>query len=162
MAIKALPTVSNVLYLQDLVPGIAALEGDCAKEELAYVIVRQGTESDSIAIERMSSERQIVWTDKDVREVRDSRMREQWAMQVFRCMCDAGNITGQDDKAVFEFSGGAIHERFVDGTFGDFLKAYGALNPIVTRALRYAVWEMNPDWDLRTPEEGLEGEQANS
>ena len=83
-------------------------------------------------------------------------------MQVFRCMCDAGNIFGPDGEPLCKFSGGKMHARYVEGTFGEFLKRFGAQDPLVTRALRYAVWGMNPDWDLRQPEgEGPRG-QKNS
>ncbi len=162
MAIKALPTVSDVIYLQDLVPQIELLEGECPNEEKAYVIVRQATEADSMAIDQMSSERRVVWSENEVQEIRDSRMREVWAMQVFRCMCDAGNIFGPDGEPLCKFSSGKMHARYVEGTFRDFLKSFGAQSPLVTRALRYAAWEMNPDWDLRQPEGEGPKDQTNS
>lgn len=161
MAIQALPTVSKVMYLQDLVPELAALEGDCAQDELAYAIVRQGTEADSRVIAQMSAQRRVVWKESEVQELRDANMRDEWAMEVFRCLCEAGNIIDPLGKPIFEFEGGPMHEKHITGTFNEFLERFGLLHPLVTKALRYAVWELNPDWDLRPPPGGP-GEQTNS
>lgn len=162
MAIRALPVISEPIYLQDL-PGdtgkeIKQLEGKCPRDEQAWVIVRQATESDSLKCSNLVSKRRVEWSDDGRVEEWDDSPLELYAMQVYCCLADAGNIwadTG-NAKPLFRFKDGPDY-RMLEMGYGAFRKAYGSLLLPVTRALRAAVLKLNLDWDW-TRKRDQEGE----
>lgn len=159
MAIKALPTLSDKVLLRDISDEVALLEGECSDDDAAYVIVRQATESDHRQIAQMYSKRKVRWgADDSVEEVRDTNMRDEWAWQCFLCLCEAGNLFAADGSAIFSFTDGPMYERRVEGKFSVFLKRYGVLQSAVTKAMRYAIWDLNPLWDIR-PRPAKEGSE---
>lgn len=151
MAITALPVVSDRIFLRDLLLEVAALEGECKADKRAYSIARQCTEGDHRQVAQMYSERRVRWTEDSIEEVRDANLRDEWAWHVFLCTCDVGNVYGNDKKPIFKFTSGPIDLRRIDMPFDEFLVRFGMLNTSVARALRYAVWSMNPEWDQRRP-----------
>lgn len=147
MAIKALPIISEPLYLTDLSKQIEEMEKDCPQDERAWVIVRQATEQDNNRRSALRSQVTLRWQDDGTaEEVRDVNMREMWAMEVYLCLCDVGNIFDADDKPLFEFADAGPYRK-CKGGFDDFKKAYGSLASPVTAALRQAVYKVNSDWD---------------
>ena len=175
MAIKAMPIVSQQVYLSDLLNGVypdtnhgktckgmskevAELEGDCPKDELAWVVVRQATEQDNMRRAGRVAKRTVQWAGDEVSETRDDNLREQWAYQVWLCLCDTGNISDRDGKPVFQFKDAGKGYTQLDMGFKNFLDAYGSLPSAVTSAMRRAVLNINPDWDwvMETDESGEE------
>jgi len=175
MAIKAMPIVSDQVYLSDLLSeyptdeggeltpraqvyrvasdNVAKLEGDCPKDEMAWVIVRQATEQDNMRRADRVAKRTVSWRGEDVSETRDDNLREQWAFEVWLCLCDAGNLLTRDSKPLFRFKGSGNGYQQLDMSFKNFLTAYGSLPSAVTTAMRRAVLDTNPDWDWLVGEE---------
>lgn len=175
MAIKAMPIVSGQVYLSDLLSeyptdeegeltnrakvyksvsdAVAKLEGDCPKDEAAWVIVRQATEQDNIRRADRVANRTVRWAGEDVSETRDDNMREQWAFEVWMCLCDTGNLLTRSGQPLFRFKESTHGYRQLDMNFADFLTAYGSLPSVVTTAMRRAVLDTNPDWDWLAGEE---------
>lgn len=149
MAIKALPIISGPIYLQDLNQEVKQLEGEeCPRDEQAWVIVRQATELDNQRRSSLVSKRRVEWNDDGRVEEWDDNPLEVFATEVYCCLVDAGNIWEDDSgtKSLFKFKDGPDYQKLSMG-YGDFRKAYGKLPLPVTRAIRAAVLEMNPDWD---------------
>jgi len=161
MAITALPVVSDQKFLRDLLPEVAELEGECKKDERAYSIARQATEGDHHQVAQMYAERRVRWSEDMIEEVRQANLREEWAWHVYLCTCDVGNVFGSDKLPIFVFTSGPVGLRRIDLPFGEFLERFGMLNVSVARALRYAVWDMNPEWDQRPvkPQQQKKGEE---
>lgn len=150
MAIRAVPIISDRIFLREISDEVAKLEGDCKKDERAWVIVRQATEADNRERSARYSSSTLMWTDDGVQENRTDNVRERWAHEVFLVLCDAGNILDAKGGPLFKF-----HKRgdfnAVDGGFQDFLDSYGRLNSVVATAILRAVYSSNPDWDWMNP-----------
>lgn len=147
MAIKALPIVSQPIYLAELSDEVKEMEGDCPKDERAWVIVRQATEADNTQRAALRSEVTVRWQkDGTAEEIRDVNLREMWAMEIYLTLCDAGNILDADDKPLFKFVDTGPYGKVKHG-FADFKKAYGSLASPVTASIRRAVYKINSDWD---------------
>jgi len=149
--LKALPTVSKRIFLRDMLPEVADMEGKCKEDERAYCIVRQATEGDLHQIAQIYSRRQVRWEDDSVEEIRNTNLRDEWAWQAYLCLCETGNLFRADGSPAFEYTEGSMHTRRIDGAFDEFLKVYGSFDPAVTRAIRLAIWDFNPTWDARPP-----------
>lgn len=148
MSVKALPIVSGSIYLADLSQEVKKLEGDCPPDERAFVVVRQATEADTQRISDLYATRTTRWKEDAVEEQRDINPRLEWVWQAFMTLCDAGNILDAQGKPLFKFEDTGPYHK-VSGGFNDFRKAHGSLNSAVTEAIRYAVWGINPQWDMR-------------
>ncbi len=162
MALKALPTQIDRIRLQDLVPLLIDMEGkDCPDKEKAWASVRQATEADMRRVGGLYSVRTVRYAGPIAEETTDVNAMDEWRLQVFLCLTGVGNIVGPDDKPLFKFKRGGNYDE-LDMTLEEFEAAYGGLHPFVTRALRYAVWEANPIWDLRaTGPETEEGDEED-
>jgi len=176
MAIKAMPIVSDRVFLSDLLGGadpatstgqvkaaisrqVAVLEGDCSPDERAWVIVRQATEADNMRRSGRVAKRTVKWGDGgDVEETRDDNLREQWAYEIYLCLCETGNIANYNGEPLFKFKDAGGYQK-VAGGFEQFLKAYGSLPSAVTAAIRRAVLDANSDWDWLALGETSEGEE---
>lgn len=168
MAINTVPTVSGPLYLSTVSASVAKLEGKCAKDQRAWVSVRQATEQEVMSLEaripdtryeHMEYKEGGVQVRKTV-ETREEAMRERFAYQVYCTLVDAGNIfsDAQNTRPLFTFRDAGDYQKF-NGTFEDFLKAWGKLHPLVSMAIRDCVYDHNPQWDWRPLfRDGPEGE----
>lgn len=159
MAIKAVPVVSGPIYLADVSPAVARLEGDAPDSERAWISVRQATEQDAMKLEDALPDTTVEFIDAvdDVgrpirREVqkRSDKVRDRFAMQVYLTLCDAGNIWADEDETqpLFKFRKGTNYSRYAGG-FQEFLQAFGQLPSVVTIAMRDIVYDHNPMWDWR-------------
>ena len=147
MAIKALPIISKPIYLGELSDEVKEMEGSCPKDKRAWVIVRQATEADNTQRAALRSEVTVRWQeDGTAEEIRDVNLRELWAMEVYLCLCDAGNILDADDKPLFKFVDTGPYGKVKHG-FAEFKEAYGVLASPVTATIRRAVYTLNSDWD---------------
>jgi len=158
MALKALPTQSDKLFLQNLVPELGPMEGDCGEDNKAWASARQSTEADQRRVSQIYSARTFRYLGPITEETTDANALDEWALHVFLCLTDAGNLLNADGDPLFRFKRGDNY-GVLDMTFAEFQTAFGALHPLITRALRYAVWEINPLWDLRAVPEKKEEEK---
>ena len=162
--IKAKPIISGQMYLSDLLNGehpddvrtkaiqqisdqVAEIEGACLPDERAWVMVRQATEADNMRRAGRVSKRTVRWSGSDVEEVRNDNLREQWALETYMCLTDAGNLESANGDPLFVFKEAGLGYPSLDMTFSEFLAAYGSLPSDVTSAIRRAVLIVNPDWD---------------
>lgn len=146
MAIKAMPVISEEIYLQDMSEDVKELEGDCPRDEQAWVMVRQATESDNLRHEQQIATVELVHEGGKTHEKRRSSIREEWAFESFLTLHAVGNIEGPDGNPLFEFKDMGPYNR-VKGTFEKFKQTYGLLPGSVARAIIKAVYTVNPDWD---------------
>lgn len=156
MAIMTVPVVSEPVYLSDISPVVAKLEKKCPKAERAWVQVRQATEQDSMMLESSIPDTRYEYLDevgpngRPIRktiETRDERVRDRFAMQVWLCLCGAGNIDTPTGP-LFKFRDAGDYHKF-DGDFNGFLKVWGLLQSSVAMAIRDVVYNHNPHWDWR-------------
>jgi len=149
MAIRAIPTISEPIYLQDISTEVKEMEGhDCPREEQAWVIVRQGTEADNCQRAAMRSKYTLRWqNDGSAEEERDVNQRELWTLEVYMTLCGAGGIFSDEEctKPLFEFEKGKSFDK-ITLDFAKFKGVYGTLPSIVTTAILRAVYSLNPDW----------------
>lgn len=160
MAIKTAPIFKTV-YLGELDPRVAELEGDCLQEERAWVKVRQATEADNMEISALTSKQKLTYTKSGATEQeQDFNPREIRAMEVFKCLVDIGNIFADDEGKVplFKFESHGSYSK-VAGGFQRFKEAYGSLPAVVTAAMLRAVYSVNPGWDWLT-ERNIKCEQC--
>lgn len=139
MAIKTMPLFKQ-LYLGDLDPRIAKLEGDCDQSERAWVRIKQATEADNMELSDYNSKN------------RTSNPRDWRAMEVYVTLCDAGNIDEYDKKGdlvgpLFKFKDAGPYTKF-DGPFSKFKDQYAKLPSIVSAVMTQAVYAVNIDWDV--------------
>ncbi len=146
MAIKAKPIISEEIYLQDLSEEVKELEGDCPRDEQAWVMIRQATEADNLRHEREISTVELTHEGGVTKETRYSSISNDRAFEIYLTLHDAGNITGADGQPLFEFKDTGPYNR-VKGTFDKFKDDYGLLPGDVTRAMCKAVYLINPKWD---------------
>jgi len=156
MAITTVPVVSEPIYLSDKSSAVAKLEGKSPKAEKAWVRVRQATEQDSMMLEESLPDTRYEYFDetgpngRPIRktiETRNERVRDRFAMQVWLCLCDAGNINTPSGP-LFKFKDAGDYQKY-DGNFDSFLKVWGQLPPSVAVAIRDVVYDYNPHWDWR-------------
>jgi hypothetical protein len=159
MAITTVSVISNQIYLGDVSPAVSRLEKNSKPTDRAWIQVRQATEQDAMILEASLPETRIEYVDEidpitrqPVRraiETRDDRVRNRFAMQVWLCLVDAGNINdGDSGDPLFSFKDGVNYSSF-DGGFQDFLQRFGQLPPVVTITMRDIVYDHNPQWDWR-------------
>lgn len=142
MAIKAAPVTSPKVFLGDLSPAVAVLEGDCPEKDRAWVIIRQATEGDVRVIQDYGAETRTVFSDDRTEQIQHVNQADVRAKQVHLTLSDAGNIVNAQDEPLFRFDSGRLAMDF-----NEFQTAYGTLHPDVTRAMLLAVRDMNPIWD---------------
>lgn len=159
MALKALPIQSDQLFLQNLVPLLGPMEGDCGEDEKAWATARQATEADNRRVSQLYSARTVRYVGPVAEETTDVNALDEWALQVFLCLTGVGNVTDAAGESLFNFKRGDNYD-VLDMTLVEFQEAYGSLHPLITRALRYVVWEINPIWDLRPTETPDEAEEV--
>lgn len=159
MTITATPIISEEIYLQDMSDDVKDLEGDCPRDEQAWVMVRQATESDNLRHEQQVATVELTHEGGKTYEKRQSNIRQEWAFETFLALHAAGNIEGPDGGPLFEFKDTGPYNR-VKGTFEKFKETYGLLPGPVARAIIRAVYTINSDWDWLgisyTPEEDEE------
>jgi hypothetical protein len=144
MAIKTTPVLSKPIYLGDLSADVKAMEEGDEPDDLAWVVVRQATEADQQRLSGMSSETRTIFSDGGTEQIQDTNPAELRALQVFRCLTDAGNIYDLDGKTpLFRFDKDGVDM----GGFSEFKKAYGRLHPAAAGAIMLAVYKTNPHWD---------------
>jgi len=150
MTIKALPTISDQIYLQDLNEDVKAMEGgDCPRDEQAWVTVRQATESDAQRRASLVAKRRTERSGDKVVEEWTDNVLEVYATEVYSCLVDCGNILDAKDNPLFEFMDATNYQK-VKGGYKKFRASYGDLPLCVTRAMRQAVLQLNPQWDWLT------------
>jgi len=146
MAIKAKPIISEEIYLQDLSEDVKELEGDCPRDEQAWVMIRQATEADNLRHEREVSTVELIHDGGVTKETRFSSISNDRAFEVYLTLHNAGNITGPEGNPLFEFKDTGPYNR-VTGTFDRFKENYGLLPGDVARAMSKAVYLINEKWD---------------
>jgi hypothetical protein len=147
MDLDALATVSDRIYLADIHPGFAKLEGEVANpQDRAWVIVTQATEEDHRRRADLTARREASYTLDEEGRLRSAAeavtenvytriMFEAWAT-----LKDAGNLE-RKGKPVFA----ALPAKSIK--LSEFEKVWGGLLPVVAEAIHAAVRSMNPDWD---------------
>lgn len=154
MALKITPIISEPIYLRDLDDDFKELEGDCQRDEQVFVIIRQATEADVRRITQLVSRREIKYGKDGTRsEIFDDDMSELRAMQLYTTLCDVSGLTDASDAPLFRFKQGKDYAQLAMG-FSDFQVIYGRLPTTVVKAFNLAVWEGNPNWDMRDPPKG--------
>ncbi len=162
MSIKALPVLSEPIYLRDISDDVKKLEGKCSPAERAWVMVRQGTEADNLQRAAMRSQYTLRWqVDGSAEELRDVNQRQLWTMEVYMTLTDAGNLWADDaeKEPLFEFENkGSYSGTSYD--YEEFENRYGLLPSIVTTAILRAVYSLNPDWSWMAPLEKTKGSKS--
>jgi hypothetical protein len=146
MAIHTAPVISDKIYLGDLSAEVKQMEGDCAQEDRAWVIIQQGNEGDNRRISEMNAETRTIWHEEGTEQVQRVNRAAVRALQVFLTLADAGNIFADAGGKIplFKFAGGKVAQQRQE-----FEKAYGSLHPAVSRSIILAVYRVNPMWDWR-------------
>lgn len=150
MAIHAVPTISDEIYLQDVSRSIKKMEGsDCPKEECAWVKVRQATEGDQLQVSQHRAEAsELLWLqDGNAMEKRSKGALEERMFRAYLVLTDAGNLFDAKDNPLFTFKEGDDYPKF-DGSYAKFKKCWGQLHPQVADAIELAMYETNPQWDV--------------
>lgn len=149
MAIQAVPTISDEVYLRDMSKLLLDLEGkDCPPSERAWVKVRQATEGDQLQISQRNAESEVMWKpDGDIIERRSSNYLDDRMFRAYLVLVDAGNIFGKDGDPLFEFKDGNDYPKF-DGTYSEFKRRWAQLPPVAAGAIELALNELNPQWGL--------------
>jgi hypothetical protein len=148
MTIKAVPTVSEPIYLQDWSVAVKELEGeDCPREKQAWVVVRQATEGDHLRASRRDENIEYLHQpDGNTRETVTSNLLDERMFQAYLVLVDAGNILDADDVPIFTFKRGPDYDRF-NGGYAEFQNRWGLLPSIAADAIGVAVYTLNPHWD---------------
>ncbi len=150
MAIHAVPTISDELYLQNVSQTVKRLEGaECPKKEQAWVKVRQATESDELQVsQHRASASELTWLqDGRAQEKRLKGRLEERMFRAYLVLVDAGNILDAKQKPLFTFKDGQDYPKF-DGSYSQFKERWGLLQPEVADAIEMATYEVNPQWNL--------------
>ena len=161
MAIHAVPTISEEIYLQDVSERVKEMEGkNCPKKERAWVKVRQATESDQLQVSQRHADTEVLWmADGSAKEKRSRNVLEDRMFKAYLVMVGTGNIFAMEDKPVFEFADKDDYPKF-KGTYSKFQDRWGLLQPAVADAIELAIYKLNPQWDVfgLMSEEDEEGE----
>lgn len=160
MAIHAVPTISEEIYLQDLSKAIKKMEKGDPRKEQAWVRVRQATEGDELQVSQYRAEAsEMLWRrDGNALEKRTKGMLEERMFRAYLVLIDAANIFDLDGKPLFEFKDGDDYPKF-KGTYAEFQDRWALLQPEVADAIELAMYETNPQWDtlralMETQKEG--------
>lgn len=162
MAINAVPTMSDEIYLRDVSDRLKKLEGDdCPPAERAWVKVRQATEGDQLQISQRYAESEVHWRpDGSITEKRSSNILDDRMFKAYLVMVDAGNIFDREGDPLFEFKDGGDYPKYA-GTYSKFKEHWMLLPPVAAGAIELALYELNPQWGFTTrdTEEDDEGEE---
>lgn len=146
---KIAPIISDKIYLRDLASRFKDLEGDVAEDEAVYVIIRQATEGDVRRVAGMFSERTVQYLpDGSQIETFNDDTSDARMMQVYTTLAGCGNLYDASGKPYFSFEDSKGYPK-LDMTFDEFREKYLGLPSALTAALVLAVWENNPQWDIR-------------
>ena len=149
MTLSTVPIVTEKLYLRDLSDTLKAIEGECKDELRAWVTIRQATEGDVAAIERVRGKGQVIHgQDGSTTEMYDRDTSHVRKEQFFRTVTGVGNISDAAGKELCKFKAGPNY-AILDMTDDEFSVAYDALPRPVTNAFGLAILKGNPQWDLR-------------
>jgi len=158
MALSTVPIVSDKLYLRDLSDTLKAIEGECKDELRAWVMIRQATEGDVAAIERVRGKGKVIHgQDGSTTEMYDRDTSHVRKEQFKRTVIGVGNISDAANKELFKFKAGPNY-AVLNMTDDEFSVAYDALPRPVTNAFGLAILKGNPQWDLRE-NKGESGEE---
>lgn len=149
MTIHAVPTISDEIYLQEISEKVKRLEGsDCPKKDMAWVRVRQATESDQLQVSQRNSGSEVLWlADGSAKEKRDRNVLEDRMFRAYLVLVDVGNIVDKNGDPVFEFAESGDYPKF-KGTFSKFQDKWGVLQSSVADAIEMAIYKLNPQWDV--------------
>jgi hypothetical protein len=149
MAIHAVPTISEEIYLQDLSKAVKRMESDDPRKEQAWVKVRQATEGDELQVSQYRAEAsELLWRqDGNAMEKRTKGMLEERMFRAYLVLIDAANIFDPHGEPLFEFEEGDDYPKF-DGNYSKFQDRWGLLHPEVADAIELAMYETNPQWDV--------------
>lgn len=149
MALSTVPIVSDKIFLRDVSDTIKKIEGDCKDEARAWVTIRQATEGDVAAIERVRGKGVVVHgEDGSVSETYDRDTSHVRKEQFKRTVVGVGNISDAAGKELFVFKTGPNY-ALLDMTDDQFSEAYNDLARPITNAFGLAILQANPQWDLR-------------
>lgn len=161
MSIATKPIISEMIYLQDLSKDVKEMEGDCPRDEQAWVMIRQATESDNLRREQVITKVELFHETGVTREIRQSTIRNDRAYEAFLTLHAIGNIMGPDGSPLFEFKDTGPYNK-VKGTFDKFRGDFGLLPGAVARAIALAVYSINEDWNwMRMAPDKGEDEEEN-
>lgn len=148
MAINAVPTISDEIYLRDVSERVKKIEGDCPKKECAWVKVRQATEGDQLQVSQRYADSEVVWqVDGSAKEKRSSNTLEDRMFKAYLVLTDAGNIFDGGEKPIFEFADRGDYPKF-KGTWAQFKNRWSLLPPAAASAIELALYRLNPQWDV--------------
>lgn len=139
MKISRLPTISDPIYLSDISPDFAEMEGDVQENKRVWVKVKQATEGDNEHRVGALATRRVEWAGGAATETVDDNVRTQRRVEAHMTIMEVGNLVDEDGGPYFKKDMGLT----------DFNDAWWALPTVVTDALHTAVLQVNPQWDWR-------------
>lgn len=159
MAIQAVPTISEEIYLRKLSKRVLELEGeDCPPAEQAWVKVRQATEGDQLQVSQRYAESEVYWqTDGSIKEKRSTNMLDDRMFKAYLVLVDAGNIVDSEGAPLFEFKDSDDFPRF-KGTYSKFKERWSQLPPVAATSIEMALYSLNPQWGRVRERDDEEGE----
>ncbi len=137
MDISKLQNLSDRVYLAQVSPAFAALEGETDKP--AYVVVRKIVEEDNLKVAEMVTPHELAYPDTGIVERISANEREMRKHQVYLTLQDTGNLM-RGDMPIFP----VLPTR--DMPFEAFEWLWLALPDVVASALIEAVLSVNPSW----------------
>lgn len=151
MAVYATVVISDQVFLRDVDDNFKKLEGECTEEERAWVTVRQATEEDAVRCLRTIPDRQIELTlDGRQLELVSDDVSELKVMEIYSTLVDTGGIYDhpKTKKSLFRFEKGDDYQE-IAMPYDEFKSALRGLHTTIVNAMLVAVWDHNPQWDMR-------------
>ena len=144
MDINNLPVQSGRLKLSDVSPDFANLEGECADEQRAYVVVKVAGTADNQRRDRVIRPKEVRYLNRAddslvISEITRSTMQERAAIDVFLTLVECGHLL-LGAKEVFE----TLPVIAMD--YDDFERIWLGLPLDVSLAIYLAVLSVNPFW----------------
>jgi len=142
MDINKIPVVSSRIYLSDVYPDLAELEGATEDEERAWAVVRRANEADNIRRHEMLGERNIRYVTPNnpiaVSETVLDNSRQRAMMEIYWTVDDLGNVLA-DGKPLFTCP-------FRSMPLGEFTQKWHLLPIELATAIYAAVLSYNKEW----------------
>jgi len=145
--LQSFPVESTKLFLADLSPEFAELEGEVPVDDRVWIVARQATQADNMSRADMYTKREVKYgTDTSgsfdsVSRVYNENALRRHMFEVFLTLKDIGNLK-DGDKNVFPKMPAKDIKR------SEFEAIWGNLHPTVATAIHLACMQQNPDWVL--------------
>lgn len=140
----------KTMFLADVSPEFALLEGEVADHEKVYVTVRQASQDDNIKRSDLLSKREVKWNRRDsadqsvgsVSDVIEDNQPRRRMLEAFWTLANVGNLNRGEQPWFKAMPAKTKMQQ------GEFEKAWGDLHPVVAAAISAAVLKVNADWNL--------------